>query len=70
MYKKNIKRFRKKTKKRKEPGYLLHPKWAFYPQLCIYWLDVLKELQSEHFYVSVSRFQRRLLPPQVVLTTV
>lgn len=22
-------------KKHKEPGYLLHPKWAFYPQLYI-----------------------------------
>lgn len=32
----------KKKHKHKEPGYLLHPEWAFYPQLCIYWFVVLR----------------------------
>lgn len=43
VYKKNNKTEKKKQKqKHKEPGYLLHPKWAFYPQLCIYWFVVLR----------------------------
>lgn len=37
-----IKYKKKKKLKHKEPGYLLHPKWAFYPQLCIYWFGVLR----------------------------
>lgn len=34
--------YKNKKQKHKEPGYLLHPKWAFYPQLCIYRFGVLR----------------------------
>lgn len=47
------KRFEKKRTQHKEPGYLLHPKWAFYPQLCIYWFGVLKGLQSSKVNISM-----------------
>lgn len=49
-----------------KPGYLLHPKWAFYPQLCIYRFLVLRGY-SEHFYVSVSLFRSCLLLTQLVV---
>lgn len=40
--KKWITKKRREKNENKEPGYLLHPKWAFYPQLCIYWFLVLR----------------------------
>lgn len=49
-----------------KPGYLLHPKWAFYPQLCIYRFLVLRGY-GEHFYVSVSLFPSCLLLTQLVV---
>lgn len=62
--KKNIHNKKRREKnENKEPGYLLHPKWAFYPQLCIYWFLVLRGYKVQRctfLRVRESILKRRL----------
>lgn len=44
---------KKKKNRHKEPGYLLQPSWAFYPQLCIYRFCCTK-CEGEEFCVRQS----------------